>query len=289
MRKCYWKEDDQLTSVTIGKFDGFHMGHQKLLKELLDTGADETVVCKIDLPGPGLLTRREQDAFLAGFGIDRLVRIPFTGEFARQTPEEFVRTILVEKLKAAHVIVGEDFRFGHQRTGTVETLKKLGDKYGFIVHPTEKLQMDGSVVSSTRIRTALEEGRIEVAEHLLGHPICYDGIVSHGRQLGRTIGFPTLNLCPDEEKLLPRFGVYASLVTTPEGEYSAVTNIGKRPTVNDGESITIESNLLHFSGDLYDRQISVRLKSFIRPEQKFETVEALREQMKKDLLFFDFT
>ena len=89
-----------MTSVTIGKFDGFHMGHQKLLKELLDTGADETVVCKIDLPGPGLLTRREQDAFLAGFGIDRLVRIPFTGEFARQTPEEFVRTILVEKLKA---------------------------------------------------------------------------------------------------------------------------------------------------------------------------------------------
>ncbi len=285
MRKCYWKEDDQLTSVTIGKFDGFHKGHQKLLRELLKCEADTSVVCKIDLPGPGLLTKQEQEEYLSAAGIDRLVRLPFTADFARQTPEDFVRLVLAEQLEARHVIVGTDFRFGYQRSGDIEALTTLGKQYGFSVHPVEKLEMDGSPVSSTRIRAAYEKGSVEEAEHMLGHEITFSGMVRHGRELGRTIGFPTLNLIPDEEKLLPRFGVYESVVTTTKGQFRAVSNIGVRPTVNDGTDVTIESHLGHFSEDLYGEKIFVRLVRFIRPEMRFDSVGELKDQMKKDACF----
>ena len=278
-----------MNAVTIGKFDGFHKGHQKLLQEMLKTDVDETIVCKIDFPGAGLLTRQEQEDYLKQLGIQRLVRLPFTKEFAGKTPEEFVRQVLVEELDARHVIVGSDFRFGCNRIGNVETLSMLGKHYGFQVHSVDKLQMDGDPVSSTRIRAAYEAGEIETAERLLGHEITFSGVVLHGKKQGRTIGFPTVNLVPGEEKLLPAFGAYGTSVTTPFGEFRAIANIGIRPTFDDGDQVTIEAHLKGFDGDLYDQKIRIRLLTYLRPERHFDSVEDLQQQIQKDLLFFDFT
>ena len=222
-------------------------------------------------------------------GIQRLERIPFTQEFASLSPEAFVEEYLVRRLNLKHLVVGEDFHFGYQRKGTVNTLKELGDRFGFTVSAVSKLKMDGSPVSSTRIRACYTEGRIKEAERLLGHPVMIQGIVRHGQELGRTIGFPTLNLIPDEEKLLPVFGVYASTVETPEGTFRGITNIGNRPTVHEGTDVTVETYLPGFQGDLYDREIKVVLSDYIRSEQRFDTVEHLQEQMKKDIQFLDYT
>ena len=289
-RKCFWKEVDSLTAVTIGKFDGFHLGHQKLLKELKKYPG-EAVVCKIDFPGQGLLLAKEQEELLDSFGVRRLVRLPFTSDFAARSPEDFVRGLLVDTLDARDVVVGVDFRFGVHRSGTVETLRSLGKKYGFNVHPVEKLSMDGSPVSSTRIRTCYEAGDMEGARKLLGYPVEFRGTVRHGRELGRTIGFPTANLIPEQEKLLPGFGVYASTVTIQGSDtvYRGITNIGCRPTVNEGSDTTIETYIPGFSGDLYGREITVRPDSFIRGEKKFQHVEELVRQMQKDVHFLDFT
>ncbi len=281
-----------MTAVTIGKFDGFHKGHQLLLAELARIAADPaaedggmpTCVCKIDFPGPGLLTREEQQQVLDRYGIYRMRRLAFTEQFASQTPEEFVRRVLVGELGTTHVVVGTDFCFGYDHAGNVDTLRDLGVKYGFSVTAIDKLYMDGEVVSSTRIRSLLSEGKIQEAERLLGNRICYKGLVSHGKELGRTIGFPTLNLIPDRDKILPCFGVYQSEVITPLGTYRGITNIGKKPTVEKDGLPTIETFLFDFSGDLYDEEITVRLMHFLRPEKKFDSVQELQDQMKKDIL-----
>ena len=290
-----------MTAVTIGKFDGFHRGHRILLEELARvsqaaaktaekpselTGEKKgipTCVCKIDFPGPGILSQEEQRQVLDQYGIYRMRRLAFTEQFASQTPEEFVRRVLIGELGTTHVVVGADFCFGYNHSGSVETLRSLGEKYGFSVTAIEKLVLDGEVVSSTRIRKLLSEGQIEEAERLLGNEISYRGLVCHGRELGRTIGFPTINLCPDPDKLLPLFGVYQSEVTTPMGQFRGITNIGKKPTVEKDAAPTIETFLFDFSGDLYDMEVTVRLVHFLRPERRFESVEALQEQMRRDI------
>ena len=280
-----------MTAVTIGKFDGFHLGHRILLAELQELSKEQkeempTCVCKIDFPGPGLLSRDEQKKVLDEYGIYRMRRLAFSEYFASQTPEEFVRRVLVSELGASHIVVGSDFRFGYNRCGTVDTLRSLGEKYGFRVVAVDKLKMGGEIVSSSRIRNLLSEGQVDQVAELLGQPVTYQGNVCHGKELGRTIGFPTCNLRPDPEKLLPLFGVYRSVVTTPEGVYDGVTNIGRKPTVEEDGAPTIETYILGFSGDLYGEEIKVTLKSFIRAEKKFASVEELVAQMKIDA---DFT
>lgn len=288
-RKCSWKEDRPLTAVTIGKFDGFHLGHQLLLRTLKEFQNMEQVVCKIVFPGPGLMTIEEQETFVKEFGIHRFVKIPFSKEFAALPPETFVTDYLVKQLDVKHLVVGADFHFGYQRSGNVNTLKGLGSKYGFTVTALKKLEMDGSPISSTRIRSCYETGDVRTAMRILGRPVVIPGIVRHGKELGRTIGFPTLNLIPEEDRLMPKYGVYASRVETSMGTFSGITNIGLRPTVNKGEDVTVETYLPGFSGDLYDERIRVSLMDFIRPEQKFDSVEHLQEQMQKDVQFLDFT
>ena len=280
-----------MTAVTIGKFDGFHLGHRLLLAELQEISKEQkeeipTCVCKIDFPGPGLLTRDEQKKVLDEYGIYRMRRLAFSEYFASQTPEEFVRRVLVSELGASHVVVGSDFCFGYNRSGTVDTLRNLGEKYGFSVIAIPKLKIEGEFVSSTRIRKLLSEGNVQKGAELLGQPLTYSGRVCHGQELGRTIGFPTCNLQPDSEKLLPLFGAYRSVVTTPEGVFDGVTNIGRKPTVEGDGAPTIETYLHGFSGNLYDSDISVTLKTFLRPERKFESLDALKAQLTIDA---DFT
>ena len=281
-------KERRLTAVTIGKFDGFHKGHRLLLEALAGIAAATkkgmpTCVCKIDFPGPSLLTHEEQRQILDQYGIYRMRRLAFTDMFASQTPEEFVRRVLVGELGTSHVVVGCDFCFGYNHSGNVDTLRNLGEKYGFSVTAIDKLQIDGEPVSSTRIRSLISEGRIEAAEELLGTELCYKGMVCHGREIGRTIGFPTLNLRPDPDKILPLFGVYRSIVTTEQGEFQGITNIGKKPTVEQDGTPIIETFLNDFSGNLYDTEITVRLQHFLRPERKFDSVEALQQQLQKDL------
>ena len=161
----------------------------------------EQVVCKIVFPGPGLMTIDEQETFVKEFGIHRFVKIPFSKEFAALPPETFVTDYLVKQLDVKHLVVGADFHFGYQRSGNVNTLKGLGRKYGFTVTALKKLEMDGSPVSSTRIRSCYETGDVRTAMRILGRPVVIPGIVRHGKELGRTIGFPTLNLIPEEDRL----------------------------------------------------------------------------------------
>ena len=277
-----------MTAVTIGKFDGFHLGHRLLLEELREISREQkdeipTCVCKIDFSGPGLLSRAEQSKVLEQYQIYRMRRLAFSEYFASQTPEEFVRRVLVSELGATNVVVGSDFCFGYNRTGNVDTLRQLGEKYGFRVIAVEKLRKDGEVVSSTRIRSLISEGRVEEAGVLLGQPVSYQGRVCHGRELGRTIGFPTCNLQADPEKLLPLYGVYQTEVLTPLGTYAGITNIGQKPTVEENGTPTIETHIPGFNGNLYDEEITVRLKRFLRPEKRFASVEELKEQLRIDV------
>lgn len=275
-----------LTAVTIGKFDGFHRGHRLLLEKLKAFSEQglTPIVIRIRFPGEMILSEEEDLEVLSEYGSPELVTIPFTEEFAGKSPEEFVREILHDRYNAKEIVVGRDFRFGFKRAGDTETLSSLGKKYGFNVTTVEKLVAAGETVSSSRIRGLIKEGNIEEAENLLGHPIKLTDEVCHGKELGRTLGFPTINQIPPEEKILPCFGVYRSEVTFDGKCFPGLTNLGLRPTVEDAVSPVMETYIIGFSGDLYGKTVTVRLVHFIRPEVHFNSVDELKNQMKMDLL-----
>ena len=195
------------TAITIGKFDGFHLGHQVLLNDISEKAGEknlEAVCCKLRFSGCNIMSTNEEDSFLKNRfpKIDRIEYIDFTPEFAAMSPDEFVRDYLVQRLSVAYVVVGNDFRFGKDRAGDAETLKSLGKKYGFEVRICDKLLIDGSVVSSTRVRENLAKGNVENASRLLGYTYELNGTVTSGKKLGRTFGFPTINLGIEQDKLL---------------------------------------------------------------------------------------
>lgn len=274
-------------AAALGKFDGLHRGHQLLIDRIRKTKKNglTSVLCMIDMGKDGILSHREQEKILEENGVDILVRFPFTREFAALSPEDFVKEILFDKFHVKEIVVGTDFCFGCNRSGTVATLNDLADRYQYQVSAIEKLSMDGDIVSSTRIRNALLKGEMETANRLLGRNYRLIGRVTHGRHLGSTIGFPTANIFPEEGKLLPRCGVYASKIYTKKGTYRAITNIGSNPTVDIGNPVTIESYLFDFSGNLYEQEISVEPLRFIRQEQRFESVDQLKNQLFHDISF----
>ena len=232
---------------------------------------------------PRLLTRAEKRKKLEDAGVDCLVECPFISEILSMGPEQFMTEVLLKKLKAAYLTVGTDFRFGYQRSGDVLFLKNHQEAYGIQVDVIEKERMNDRVISSTYVREAMREGKMELAQKLLGYPYSVTGTVRHGRQLGRTIGMPTVNLVPEMDKLLPPNGVYFSRVRIEGTCYRGITNIGCKPTVN-GDFIGVETYLYDFSGELYDKEIVVELLSFRRPERRFESLEKLKEQMHRDIL-----
>lgn len=235
---------------------------------------------------PWLTPLGEKAAFMEQLGVQQLVLLPFNQALAHLSPEDFVVEILLKRLQAHRISVGSDFRFGHGRVGDVTLLEQLAARQGVAVKTVELAQDDDSRISSSRIRQALCSGDVLQAQQLLGRPYSLTGAVAQGQQLGRQLGFPTANLQVPAEKFLPRTGVYSVWVYGVPGDSQGqgrpgVMNIGVRPTVN-GRSQTVEVHLLNWQGDLYGTTLTVALKSFLRPEQRFDSLEALKAQIQTD-------
>lgn len=274
------------SAVALGKFQGLHLGHMLLLDKIAALSSEEgltSVVFTIHVPSEGMIyTDSERFGILEKKGIDAAVECEFSKEFAAMQPEEFVRDILVNKLHAAYVVVGKDFKFGYNRQGDIDRLVQFGIKYDFRVVAFDKLSIDGRVVSSSYIRELIEEGDVAGASKHMGRLYSVTGQVVHGKELGRTIGFPTVNMHPVEGKLLPPFGVYETEAVIDGIFYRSITNIGDNPTVKEDGSVSIETHILDYSGDLYDRELTVCFRRFIRPEIKFHSVDELKKQIDLD-------
>lgn len=270
--------------VAIGTFDGVHLGHREVI-----AGA-ETVVTfdphpqSVVAPGsqPKLLTTLERKAeLIATLGVQELVVIPFDGDFAARSAEDFVEHVLVERVQATHVSVGENFRFGHKARGDVELLR-ADPRFETRVVPL--LEVDGEVVSSSHIRGLVSGGAVQYADQLLGAPFAVEGEVQHGDKRGRTLGFPTANLVPRPGYVVPGHGVYACRAALADGAIvPAATNVGVRPQFVTGRGELIEAFLIDWSGDLYGQRIRVEFLRRLRGERRFESVDALVEQMHRDV------
>lgn len=282
--------------LTIGNFDGVHRGHQALLKHLKQEASQRglpTVVMTFEpqpleffLPekAPARLTRlRDKIKYLAECGIDYLLCVKFDKQFAAQTPEEFVSLLLVNKLGVKFLAIGDDFRFGKNREGDFHFLQQAGVRYGFEVANTESYCDKGLRISSTVVREALLNDDLVLAESLLGHPYSVCGRVVHGNELGRTIGFPTANI-PMKRLVAPVKGVYAVDVYLSDNQspLPGVANIGSRPTVK-GTGVQLEVHLIDVNMDLYGRRIDVVLRKKLRNEQRFASLDALKQQIADDV------
>ena len=285
----------QNTAVSLGKFDGVHRGHQKLMDCILErkkAGMKAVVFSFLIHPGTLLgnkemsliLTEEEKKEKLEKMGIDALVSYPFTKETLSMEPEQFIEEILVGKLDAKVIAVGENFRFGHKRRGDVELLRKYASKYGYELYVQPRIKVAGERISSTWIRECISEGNMEYITNLLGHPYGIKGEVVHGKKLGRALGMPTANVIPDKQKLLPPYGVYASKTLIDGVWYEGITNIGVKPTITDENGKIAETFLFEYKDSLYGKEIQTNLYYYQRPEQKFESIDALKAQMEKDCL-----
>ena len=283
---------DKQTVVTIGTFDGVHLGHRKILEQITNNAANSNceslvltffphprMVLQEDSEMKQLNTLDEKIALLDNLGVDNLVIHPFDKEFSRLTAEEFVKEVLVGIFKVKKIIIGHDHRFGRNRTANIDDLITFGQTYGFDVEQISAEEINTVSISSTKIRNALLEGNVELAADYLGYNYSVTGTVSKGKQLGRTIGYPTANIQLDEKyKLIPLNGVYIAKSIIDGKVVHGMMNIGTRPTV-DGTTQTIEINFFNFKQDLYDQKISVLLLKRMRSEQKFESIDALKNQL----------
>jgi len=271
--------------VAVGTFDGVHLGHREVIHgadTVLTFDPHPTAVIK---PGaaPRLLTDPERKAQLvASLAVEELVVIPFDAEFAARSAQDFLDDVLVGALGATHVAVGENFRFGHKASGDSDRLR-ADDR--FQTRVVELLEVDGEVVSSSHIRGLVLGGAVEYAGRLLGDPFTLAGTVAHGDERGRELGYPTANLVPDAAFVTPGHGVYAARATTSAGQtYAAAVSVGVRPTFVTGRGELIEAYLLDFAGDLYDTRLEVAFLKRLRGEKRFESVDALIEQMALDVV-----
>ncbi len=292
----------QPTQVALGNFDGVHLGHCAVIKTLLpvvnvatlafsETHGYTTMVSfdphpQVFFSGqskPLLTVLPEKVELLQMLGVEQLVLLPFDQALANLTPEAFVEQILVQKLQAKKISVGFNFCFGRNRSGTVADLQAIAALYNIPVQVVPPETIEETQVSSSEIREALSTGDIRRANRFLGRSYSLTGTVVEGRKLGRTLGFPTANLSVSAQKLIPRRGVYRVEVTGPAlaQKQMGVMNIGLRPTV-DGTCQTLEVHLLDWSGDLYGNTVTVSLEQFLRPEQKFESLDALKDQIRRD-------
>ena len=283
------------TIVTIGTFDGVHLGHFQILKKLVENSKVEDCESLVltFFPHPRMVlqdnseikllnTIAEKSILLEKIGIDNLIIHPFDKEFSRLSAEEFVEEILIKKFNVQKIVIGYDHRFGRNRTADFETLQEFGVQYGFEVEQITAQQVNDISISSTKIRTAIVEGNINLANQYLGYKYSITGTVVKGKQLGRTIGFPTANIKIKEDyKLIPKNGVYVVNCLIKEKIYSGMMNIGNRPTV-DGTNTTIEVNIFDFDQEIYEEQITVEFLDFIRDEQKFDSIDDLKNQIQKD-------
>jgi riboflavin kinase/FMN adenylyltransferase len=295
--------------LTIGTFDGVHIGHQKILqqvkKEAEKIGGESVLFTFFPHPrmvlypeshGLKLLqTQEEKMAKLARVGVENCIVYPFTFDFSRLSAIEFVRDILVNKLQIKKLVIGYDHQFGKNREGNIEFLKEICEVYGFEVIEIPAQDIDAVNVSSTKIRKAILNGDIARANEYLGERFELTGTIVHGQAIGKTIGFPTANIQVNSElKLIPGNGVYAVAVSLKDSDYIGMLNIGNRPTVNDSADRTIEVHILDFSGEIYAEEITVKFIDKLRDETQFKDLQELQNQLKEDEKFIrtkylDFT
>lgn len=277
------------TVVTIGKFDGFHLGHRKLLSAVLQEKKKGYASCvisfstSVDMPGSVIYTREEQRKICESLGIDVLAEYPLDESIKEMSGEQFVKEILCERLQAKVIVTGEDFRFGKNRSGDISLLKSLEEACGYRTVCVPKVTAEDIRISSTEIRRVLAEGNVSEANRWLGRPYAVFGEVLHGKKLGRTLGFPTMNLIPPTEKLLPAYGVYVTRTKVDGQWFDGITNIGLRPTVDSDELVSVETHLFSYNSDLYGKQVEVQFIHFLRPERKFADVAALKAAMLEDV------
>ena len=286
---------EQPTVLTIGTFDGVHLGHQKIIERVVTTARQEGLLATIFtfFPHPRMVvqhdkslklihTLEEKKQLLQQLGVDLLVVQPFNEAFAQLTAEEFVSTILVQHLNVKKVIIGYDHRFGRNRTANINDMRLFGEKYGFAVEEISVQEVDEVSVSSTKIREALNKGDVTTAEHYLGTPYSLTGTVVHGLKLGRTLGYPTANIQVTEDyKLIPKDGVYAVYSYIGERKVYGMMSIGKNPTI-EGKGASIEVYFFDFNGDLYDRELTIYFVKYLREERKFSSVALLKKQLQDD-------
>ena len=289
---------DKKTIVTIGTFDGVHLGHAAILKKLTQNTQNETFESTVltFFPHPRMVLQGKSDLkllntinekikLLEKIGIDNLIIHPFDEKFAELNAEAFVSTILVDHLRVQKIIIGYDHRFGKNRTANIDDLISFGAQYGFEVEQISAQEIDEISISSTKIRTALEKGDIQLANEYLGYSYFLSGTVVKGKQLGRTIGFPTANISLEEDyKLVPQNGVYVVQAEIDSKTIYGMMNIGFNPTVQ-GKQKTIEVHLFDFDTDIYNRKIQVAILQRIRSEKKFESIELLTKQLEEDRNF----
>ena len=282
------------TAVAIGKFDGLHIGHRRLLDEILAQKKNGLTTCVFTFhPNPAVFfglsdgkelnTREEKQKLLERMGIDILIEFPLNQATASMEPTTFVTDILSKRINVRFIAAGTDLSFGAGGKGNAQLLQKMEEELNFRVKIIEKVCYEGHEVSSTYIRTLLGKGEIQLVEQLLGMPYTIQGTVQHGNRIGRTLGMPTVNLLPSPDKLMPPCGVYDSSVVYEGKRYKAITNVGYKPTVTEEKVMGVESYLYDFNQDIYGKEIQVCLYKFKRPEQKFENLEALKAQLQIDI------
>lgn len=273
--------------VALGKFEGLHLGHMLLIDRVTEISKDKgltSVICSINLPGKEHInTTQERYSILENKGIDVVANCEFNREFASLTPEAFFEGILVDRLNARYIVVGSDFRFGCNRIGDTQSLIYLGKKHNITIVVIDKMSIDGKIISTSYIKELITGGDMQAVSRLMGRPYSITGDIVRGKQLGRTIGFPTINIIPDQSKLLPRFGVYETSVTVEGKTYVGITNVGNNPTIDASNKTIIETNIPDFQGDLYGKNAEIRFIRFVRGEKKFESIDALKEQINMDI------
>ncbi len=282
------------TAAAIGKFDGIHIGHKRLLEEILARKNDGLAACVFTFDPPPayffghsdkkeLTAKREKRLLFEKMGVDILIEFPLNRETAATPPEDFAKEILAGRMKVRFLAAGADLSFGAKGAGNAALLQKMGPELGFECRTIDKVCLDGREVSSTLVRSQVEAGEMEEACRLLGMPYMVMGEVVSGNRIGRTIGFPTVNILPGEDKLLPPNGVYFSTVCVGERNCRAITNIGYKPTVSRDKVMGVESYLYDFDENIYGRWVEVYLHAFLRPERQFESVEMLKKQLQQDI------
>lgn len=286
---------DRDTAAAIGKFDGLHMGHRRLLEEILARKKNGLAVCVFTFDPPPsvffgmsdgklLSTREEKRLLFEKLGVDILIEFPLNEETAGMEPEVFAKKILADKMKVKFLAAGSDLSFGARGAGDAALLQALAPKLGFEVKTIDKVCLEGSVVSSTRVRRCVEQGDMNMVEKLLGMPYMTAGEVVTGNQIGRGLGFPTVNVLPKDNKLLPPCGVYFSKVFCKGAYYPAISNVGYKPTVTDTKVLGVESYLYDFNQMVYGEMVEVYLYEFYREEKRFENLEALKAQLRQDVV-----
>lgn len=284
------------SAITLGKFDGLHRGHQKLIHKICQCKKEYGVISivfafnmipffqKQGVIRRGIMTNEERRDRLEGM-VDVLVECPFDEKVSHINAEDFIEKVLVGIFHAKYIVVGTDFHFGYQKRGDVHMLAAYADKYGYELTIVEKELYGDREISSTYIKEELQKGHIEAVNEMLGYPYTIHGVVEHGKQLGRTLGFPTMNVHPSDEKLLPPKGVYMDSICLDSKWYPGIGNIGVKPTVTEEKRMLIETYVFDYEGNAYGKNVQIALHSFKRPEQKFASVEAMKHQIDLDIFY----